>query len=220
MLSVYSAVKQVSSHYLNADSAASRTVSGDISFAVVSPRVRDVQVDAANAQRAVNCAVMSSYVAAAAKARAIDGEPTTYVYRVLNAKPSSGDFSTDQQYEDQSLSVMNLKAASYKNVPIVHICRRSCLAVVSMYSASSTAAAFVPTGAAASKKKSEIAQDWKNVSWRMVGQHQYHMQIQAAAGTRICFFNQGLNWDATAFAYKPKNPDIGNGDVIRIDEYA
>lgn len=171
MLSVYGAVKQVSSHYLDADSTASRTVSGDISFAAVSPRVRDVKVDAANAQRAVNCAVMSSYVATSSRTKTMSGEPTTYVYRMLNAKPSGGEFSTDQQYEDQSLSVMNLATASYKNVPIVHICRRDCLAVVSMYSASSSTAAFIPTGAAASKKKSEIAQDWKNISWRMAGQH-------------------------------------------------
>lgn len=126
LLSVYNYVKQISSQYLKANTLAQKDVSADVNFAVVSPKVKDVNVTAANVARAVNCGVLSGYVAQTAKAKTVSGSSKSYVYRILN----SGTFSSDDEYENQTKSVITLKRSTSASKPIIHRCSKNSLVII------------------------------------------------------------------------------------------
>jgi len=118
LLSVYNNEKYISAHYLNADSTATRTIAGNITFSGQSPTVNTADVTDANAKRTVNCAMLQNYVRANVKIRSIGNEnPVSYVYRV-----TSKDADVDDVYENQTKYTITRLRKDCKDGPIIHKC--------------------------------------------------------------------------------------------------
>lgn len=224
LLSVYNNEKYLSSHYLNADQTGSRSIAGNITFSNYVPNVGNVEVNAANGSKVVNCNALIGYVAANVKTRSIGNDnPVSYVYRVVTK-----DADTDAVYESQTKNIITRLQKDCKDGPIVHKCTQDCTVIVTAYSVGYRFALFgFQDNNSASMTKAGIKSNQSTLNWHMLGRLGSYwnsgnsgiMSFQAKAGTWLCFY-MNENWDSTNFKYIPNyKADFGSGDVIRIDEY-